>query len=104
MYRAARSGGGIILTVPQHHFLWSQHDVHACHVRRYSAREIRAKVESAGFKMLRLTSFVSVLWPCMMAARLVLSQADREYDAGGQLRIGPLLNRALEKTLDCERG
>jgi SAM-dependent methyltransferase len=104
MYRAARSGGGIILTVPQHRFLWSQHDVHACHVRRYSAREIREKVESAGFKMLRFTSFVSVLLPCMMAARLVRSQADREYDAGGQLRIGPLLNRAFEKALDCERG
>ena len=32
MHRAVKSGGGIMLTVPQHMFLWSEQDVQAHHV------------------------------------------------------------------------
>src|ERR1041384_8013479 len=39
MYQATRKGGGILLTVPHHPFLWSSLDVHARHVRRYQTRE-----------------------------------------------------------------
>ena len=70
MHRAARSGGGIMLTVPQHDFLWSRADEHACHVRRYSASELSAKVSAAGFRVERVTSFVSLLLPLMLASRL----------------------------------
>ncbi len=104
MYRATKPGGGIILTVPHHRFLWSQHDVHACHVRRYSRREIREKVEASGFKLARLTAFVSVLLPCMMAERLVCNRREGEYDPERALRIGHRLNSLLEKMLDVERG
>lgn len=43
LHRATRVGGGLLITVPQHQILWSNMDVHACHVRRYSARELAAK-------------------------------------------------------------
>ena len=33
MYKALQPNGGMILTVPQHPFLWSNQDEFACHVR-----------------------------------------------------------------------
>jgi SAM-dependent methyltransferase len=49
VFRAVTPGGGIMLTAPQHRFLWSQQDEYACHVRRYEAKELSNKVEKAGF-------------------------------------------------------
>ena len=62
--------GGLI-TVPQHMFMWSNADDSAQHVRRYSQKEIRAKLEKAGFKVLRITGFVSLLFPFMLFSLLV---------------------------------
>ena len=61
--KALKSGGGLLLTVPQHQFLWSAADESARHVRRYSSRDLREKVERAGFKVIRMTSFVSFCYP-----------------------------------------
>ncbi len=51
LYKASRRG--IILTVPQHRFLWSGIDELACHKRRYSSCELAEKVEAAGFTIVR---------------------------------------------------
>jgi len=87
MRRAVTPGGGIILTVPQHNFLWSQTDDYARHVRRYDAHQLKTKVERAGFEVLRMTSFVSLLLPLMFAARLKQrlgwrSDPDEEFNLG----------------------
>lgn len=103
MYRAIRPGGGIILTVPQHAFLWSQADEHACHVRRYSARDLRNKVQQAGFSIVRVTSFVSLLLPLMMFSRLRRRDPDKAYDQLAELKIGGVTNWVLGKMLDLER-
>ncbi len=50
MHQAVKPGGGILITVPQHMSLWSQADEEAMHQRRYSAREMRQKVERAGIQ------------------------------------------------------
>src|SRR5271163_3631850 len=42
--RAVRPGGGLMLTVPQHAFLWSRADDYACHKRRYARSELIRKV------------------------------------------------------------
>lgn len=103
MHRAVRPGGGILLTVPQHDFLWSRTDVHACHVRRYAARNLAAKVRVAGFRVERITSFVSLLLPLMMASRALQPAADRTYDPLAELKMGGLANGLLEKIMDAER-
>lgn len=41
MRRAVRPGGCVVLTVPQHEWLWSSVDEQAHHVRRYGRRESR---------------------------------------------------------------
>jgi hypothetical protein len=103
MYRAMRSGGLMLLTVPQHKWLWSYVDEYAHHKRRYSAQEIRAKVEAAGFKIIRITSFVSLLLPLMYLSRLRNKHAREGYDDTEELRIGGVINQILGWVMNIER-
>jgi SAM-dependent methyltransferase len=103
-YRALRAGGGLIITVPQHRFLWSLYDEHAHHVRRYVARELRAKVLQAGFGVVMMTSFVSLLLPLMMLSRRMRRNPAAGYDVLAELRVGRITNFVLETILAAERG
>ena len=69
MREAIAPGGGLLVTVPQHMWMWSPADDIAKHVRRYSRRELLARVTAAGFDVLQVTSFVSLLLPLMAALR-----------------------------------
>lgn len=93
--RSLRPGGGLILTVPQHPWLWSRRDDHACHVRRYRRDELVQKVSAAGFEILRTTSFVSLLLPLMILSRWRKAVAN-EADPLAELRLGRASNRVLE--------
>ncbi|HEY6044608.1 MAG TPA: methyltransferase domain-containing protein, partial [Nitrosospira sp.] len=103
IFHAVLPGGGIILTVPQHRFLWSQQDEYACHVRRYEAEELSNKVEQAGFQVERATSFVSLLLPLMFLSRLSKRKPVENYDPTQEFQISGLLNGILETVLDLER-
>ena len=103
MYRATRPGGGVLLTVPQHPFLWSEYDVRARHVRRYTAPELRQKLTRAGFEVVRMTSFVSLLLPLMMLSRRARRTPQADYDPLDELRISTPVNAVLERVLDAER-
>ena len=103
LQRALRPGGGLLLTVPQHPFMWSEYDVRAHHVRRYTRAELRHKLARAGFEVVRMTSFVSVLLPLMMLSRLTRRTAAPDYDPLAELRIGAAANTLLESALDAER-
>jgi hypothetical protein len=102
MYQAVRPSGGILLTVPQHDFLWSPVDEHACHVRRYAAKELVKKVQAAGFEVERTTSFVSVLLPLMMVSRAMHTVKKENHDPLSELKLGRYANAVLEKILQVE--
>lgn len=103
LHGALAPGGGLLLTVPQHPFLWSEYDARARHVRRYRATELRGKVREAGFEIVRMTSFVSLLLPFMMGSRLTQRAPGADYDPLAELRIARWLNASLEAALDFER-
>ncbi len=103
LHGAIVPGGGLMITVPQHPSLWSEYDVRARHVRRYRAADLRAKVMEAGFEIVKMTSFVTLLMPLMFASRLARRAPDRNYDPLSELRIAPWLNWTLEQVLDLER-
>lgn len=98
-YRATRPGGGVLVSVPQHPWLWSPADEHACHERRYTRRELSSKLESAGFTIERLTSFVTLLLPAMAASRRRSRSRPRAYEPSAEhaaaARHGAVLSRAM---------
>jgi SAM-dependent methyltransferase len=103
MYQATRRGGGVLITVPHHPFLWSAADDFARHTRRYKTRELRNKVSNAGFEILRITSFVSFLLPLLAVSRLKQRFSRAPFDPSAEFNINASVNTALEKTLDAER-
>lgn len=101
MHAALRRGGGILLSVPQHPWLWSAVDEYSCHVRRYTRTDLRRKLEHAGFFVERLTSFVASLVPLMFLRRRFAKTVD--LDPTAELRIGGVPNRLLGLALAAER-
>ena len=98
-----KAGGGIILTVPHHPLLWSALDDYSFHKRRYTRRELAQKVQRAGFSLLRPISFVSLLLPLMAVSRMKKRRMRAGFDPVAELKIRPILDRALEKVLGVER-
>ena len=64
-------GGSVIITVPQHIFLWSKLDEIVKHKRRYSRRDLVAKLQENGFAISYVTSFLFVLFPLMLISRIL---------------------------------
>ena len=101
MVRAARPDGGLILTVPQHRFLWSPFDDYVHHHRRYSRAELVRLLEGAGCEVVFATSFVSLLLPAMFLARMV--RRARPDDPLSEFRVSEWMNRVGRTLLTAER-
>ncbi len=103
IHQALKPGGIALLSVPQHPWLWSKADDYACHVRRYTRNELHQKMEAAGFRMIRSTSFVSLLLPAMILSRFVAKKSSAEqYDAAAELRLSPFINTLFLWVLSLE--
>jgi SAM-dependent methyltransferase len=61
--------GLLILTVPAYGWLWSSHDVTNAHFRRYSARQLRARLESSGFRVEQIGYMFAGLVPPKLVMR-----------------------------------
>ena len=105
MFKAVKEkSGGIIVTVPQHNSLWSVVDEFSCHVRRYSAPELRAKAERSGFRILKISSFMSLTLPLLVAARLKQRNVKvKDFDPLSEFRVPRAVNSVLESLLSVER-
>jgi SAM-dependent methyltransferase len=102
MFRSTRPGGGLIVTVPQHQFLWSALDEYSHHRRRYSRQELVDKISRAGYAIQRATSFMSVTLPLQFAARL-RQQDVVTLDPAAEMRLKPAVNRVLRAMCSVER-
>lgn len=102
MCAALKSNGFLLVTVPQHGWLWSPADEYACHVRRYSASELQEKLESNGFQVLRNTSFVSLLLPAMLLSRVKQRHTQSCIDPVSELKLSGGLNAFLYKVMQAE--
>lgn len=106
MHRALRPGGGVIVTVPQHPFLWSSWDDISCHQRRYSRGELARKMNKAGFRNVRITSFFTLLLPMMILSRLSSGRGsgkESEPDLASEFGMPRPINNLCEKICDLER-
>ena len=96
-----KPGGGLILTVPQHPWLWSEVDDFSCHRRRYVRLDLETKVAAAGFDILRCTSFFAVTLPLLAASRL-RRRRGRVFDPSAELQIPTAVNGILRALLGFE--
>lgn len=101
-FKAIKPGGGLIISVPQHRWLWSAADDHACHVRRYDSKDLKKKIASAGFEIVLATSFMSLILPLMIASRARKSDV-AQFNPMAEFSINPILNRLLLFILSIER-
>ena len=103
LFRAVKPGGGLIVTVPQHQWLWSAVDTYSHHRRRYARHQLTTVIEQAGFVVERVTSFVTALLPLMLVSRATKRELTDDFDPTDELKIGDVANRILERVLDVER-
>jgi len=109
MNRALKAGGRLILTVPAHKFLWSRHDEASHHKRRYSRKDLMAKLERSGFAVDKTTYYMFFLFPVLAAMRL-LSRVLRgkEGERSGtktslELKTVPVINDVFLALLRLEK-
>jgi SAM-dependent methyltransferase len=99
---ATQTGGGIIIAVPQHPWLWGHSDDIAHHQRRYRRGELEEKLCRNGFEILFSSSFVALLLPVMAASRLRSIRRKHHEDIFHEFRLNPLLNRLFMMILRWE--
>jgi hypothetical protein len=108
--RGLKRGGGVILTVPQHPWLWSRSDEIGHHARRYRRTELVEKVRRAGFRVLFSGSFMTALLPLMVVSRMMSrrhegASADEircAVEADAELRVSAAINALLRTILQIE--
>jgi SAM-dependent methyltransferase len=101
MFDALRPGGGLLVTVPQHRWLWSRVDEFSHHRRRYDRRELLAKTRAAGFHVLRCTSYFMATLPFAFVSRRRASRLEW-FDPVAELRMPKILNTAFALALQPE--
>lgn len=104
MARVLRPGGHVVLTLPAHQFLWSEHDEALDHRRRYSARQVRAMLQEAGLDVVKLSPVVTAAFLPILFFRLMQRLRRRRPDEPKtDLRVLPWpLNSLLIAILSVE--
>lgn len=99
--KSLKSKGYFIISVPQYQWMWSITDAIAFHKRRYHRKELKEKLEKAGFELKYMTSFVFTLFPMMYLSRLLKKKSKNDQDLStseakqaelNELKLNPLLN------------
>jgi SAM-dependent methyltransferase len=97
---ACRKGGGILLTVPQHAWLWSPADRYAHHFRRYRRDDLLSLLRACGFEILGSTSFNTLNLPLFFLRSRFLRATGR--GPGTSVPTAPL-NWLLERSMELDR-
>ena len=89
--------GLLLLNLPAYRWLFSGHDRAVDNVRRFGAGEIRALLRAAGFVEIRIDYWNSLLFPLMLAQRLIHRGAKSDVAL-----LPPLVERLFGAILRCE--
>ncbi len=101
--RSMRAGGGVVVSVPQHSWLWSAADEYGRHRRRYSRDRAVRLFDEAGLRILRATSFMTLLLPLVVLSRMRNRRLTEDYDAFRELVLPKSVNTLLGSTMGIER-
>lgn len=78
--RVLKKHGYLILTVPAFNFLFSAHDAINEHRRRYRLKELGNKINLAGFKIIKISYYNSLLFFPILAAKLIKKLTKDNHD------------------------
>jgi SAM-dependent methyltransferase len=87
MRRVLRPGGALLINVAAMPMLRGSHSQLSKEVRRYTRGRLRAAVEGAGFRVVRLTNTNASLFPLMLAVRTVQRLKDRPAVRAAELEL-----------------
>ncbi len=99
--RVLKPGGLLVMNVPAFRWLWGPHDVALMHRRRYTRPQVRKLLEEAGFRPERLTYSVFLLFPALVAVRVV-EKLKRGPAEASLPPVPAWMNRALVQLMDFE--
>jgi SAM-dependent methyltransferase len=94
------SSGVLLINVPAHQFLYSDYDLAAGHIRRYSVGHLTKVAEENGFKISALTQWGLPLVPLLLARkRMKIARTDGKsgFDSRGRV-----MNSLLSFVARCE--
>ncbi len=102
--RVLKDGGSLCLTVPAYPSLWGEDDESRGHQRRYTASDLRRKLNNCGFEISRVSHLVAIGFLPSVLERVAKnifkkSAARRQTPAG----TPSWANAAMVLLLDCER-
>ena len=92
IYNTLKPGGYVFITVPADKQLWSAMDTYSEHKRRYSIQELRTKLEDTGFKVMKISYFMTLLYPIVFIQRKLLSGKQVEQEVINQLQPNAIIN------------
>lgn len=101
--RRLKPGGRLILTVPAHPVLWSEHDERNHHFRRYTPPAFRRLVAHTGLSIVKFTSFNAHLAPLIAGLRLYRTLLGKRGYKDETLP-SPRVNSLLEAIFKAEAG
>jgi SAM-dependent methyltransferase len=89
--------GLLLLNLPAYRWLFSGHDLAVDNVRRFDAGEVRALLRAAGFVEIRIAYWNSLLFPLMVAQRLIHRSAKSDVEL-----LPPLVEQLFTSIVRCE--
>jgi SAM-dependent methyltransferase len=102
--RVLKDGGMLCLTVPAYSFLWGDDDQAGGHRRRYTAAELRRKLNNCGFETTRVSYLVAAGFLPSMIERIFRNMFDKSAAPSRRtVRDSRFADAAMVMLLDCER-
>jgi SAM-dependent methyltransferase len=102
LLRVLKPGGRLLAVVPAHPILWGEHDDLFGHYRRYYRQELRSRMESSGFRILKISYMQSLFFLPLLLFRSI-KNATRCHSQDF-FAFPERLNRLLHRLVASEYG
>lgn len=100
--RVLRPSGAVIISVPAHQWLFSEHDAALHHFRRYSKAVLRDVLGRSGFRIRRLSYWNATLFPAICLHRRFIRARPGPEPRSDTTSSPWLINETLARLLEVE--
>ena len=108
--RVLKPGGWMVISVPAYQWLFTHQDKMVHHQRRYTAGQMRRKLESAGFRVEKTSYINFFLFPlilpivlAMKAKQWIFPPDDETFFTNASIKVPAWVNRILFAIFAAER-